>query len=183
MANFHKNPLPDPVLDAGTYPEDFPGPDVPETVFDLFESSIEQVSLDMPYAEQFGTLPDGIDNIPELQPEIETASTAVEAGATQPESPDALPLSHGPSSQLPLPYPEQSSFSRNFSYPVRRMGGGSTGIRNKDGGMFYCHKFDEWVDVDDCKSCPAFEPDEFPAGLGSKPGCKFQRSINAGDGR
>lgn len=183
MANFHKNPLPDPVLDTGVYPDDFPGPDVSETVFDLFESSIEQVNFETPYAEEFGGPPDGINNVPEIQPEIETESTAAEADAAPAESPDALPLSHGPSSQLPLPYPQQTSFGRNFSYPVRRMGGGGTGIRNKDGGMFYCHKFDEWVDVDDCKKCPAFEQDEFLASLGSQPGCRFQRSVNTGDGR
>lgn len=183
MGHFHKNPLPDPVLDAGfAYPDDFPGTGVSENLFDLFENSTEQVNFEAPYTGEFSDPLHDMLDVVETATETQSNTVPLPPESDFEEPTGTTALSHGPSSQLPLPFPPQPSFSGNFGSPARGMGGGSTGIRNRDDGMFYCHKFDEWVSTDECKSCPAFEPDENLCD-GEEPGCRYELSVNAGDER
>lgn len=65
-------------------------------------------------------------------------------------------------SQKPEAFHKEPLSLRQYSEPMHRMTGHSTGIRNSGNGFdWYCNIRQEWVSKDECDDCPDFEETEY----------------------
>lgn len=98
----------------------------------------------------------------EIVPGSKSKSSEIEENPQPLTQEDSIPqMKAGPMSKPPVLNTEGLSFIKKYPHPIRRMGGGRTGIRNDGGGSeCYCYLHEGWIRAEDCQSCADFEQTE-----------------------